>query len=129
MAVTHTTTFRNTVADLVDSTLGAGAQLVFRITGSTADAPTTAVATLTFPTPAFGAASNGVLTRTAGTMEDTNAAGGTIAFATLQTSGGTVVVHCQVAASGQDIDMGGSGLVVSAGATVSISTLTYTAMA
>ena len=74
MAVTHTTTFRNTVADLVDSTLGAGAQLVFRITGSTADAPTTAVATLTFPTPAFGAASNGVITRTAGTMEDTNAA-------------------------------------------------------
>jgi hypothetical protein len=60
---------------------------------------------------------------------DTNATGNAsaVATATLETSGGTVVVHCAVAASGSDINLTG-GLTIGAGDTVSCSSLTYTAM-
>jgi hypothetical protein len=127
MAVTHPVAFRNTVADLVDSTLSTAAKLVFRLTG-TAASPGTAVATLSMSNPAFGAASSGTITASAITS-DTNATGNAsaVATATLETGGGTVVVHCAVAASGSDINMTG-GLTVGAGDTVSCSSLTYTAM-
>ncbi len=127
MSVTHPTAFRNTVADLVDSTIGAGGALVFRTAG-TANSPGTAAATLPLSNPAFGAASVGVITANAITS-DTNATGNAsaVATATLQTSGGTIVVHCAVAASGSDINMTG-GLTIGAGDTVSCSSLTYEAM-
>jgi hypothetical protein len=127
MAVTHPTAFRDTVADLVDSTLSTTAKLKFRLTG-TANAPGTAAATLSFGNPAFGASSSGTIT--AGTItSDTNAAGNAspVATATLETGGGTVVVHCAVAASASDINLTG-GLTIGAGDTVSCSSLTYTAM-
>jgi hypothetical protein len=125
--VTHPTAFRDTVADLVDSTLSTTAKLVFRLTG-TAGSPGTAVATLSMSNPAFGASSSGTITASAITS-DTNATGNAspVATATLETGGGTVVVHCAVAASGSDINMTG-GLTVGAGDTVSCSSLTYTAM-
>ena len=127
MTVTHPEAFRNTVADLVDSTLSTTAKLVFRLTG-TAASPGTAVATLSMANPAFGSASAGVIT--AGTItSDTNATGNAspVATATLETGAGTVIVHCAVAASGSDINLSG-GLTVGAGDTVSCSALTYTAM-
>lgn len=127
MAVTHPTAFRDTVADLVDSTLSTTAKLVFRLTG-TAGAPGTAVATLSFGNPAFGASSSGTITANAITS-DTNATGNAspVATATLETGAGTVIVHCAVAASGSDINLSG-GLTIGAGDTVSCSSLTYTAM-
>lgn len=127
MAVTHPVAFRNTVADLVDSTLSTAAELVFRLSGS-AGSPGTAVATLTMSNPAFGAASSGTITADTIT-EDSNATGNAspVATATLQTGGGTIVVHCAVAASGSDINMTG-GLTIGAGDTVQCSSLTYTAM-
>jgi len=101
---------------------------VFRITGSSLGTPSTAVATLTFATPAFGASSSG--TATAGAItSDTNAAGGTIAFATLQTSADTIVIHCAVSTSGSDINVTSGGLAVTSGDTVSCSSLTYKALA
>lgn len=127
MAVTHPEAFRNTVADLVDSTLSTTAKLVFRLSG-TAASPGTAVATLSMANPAFGSASAGVIT--AGTItSDTNATGNAspVATATLETGAGTVIVHCAVAASGSDINLSG-GLTIGAGDTVSCSALTYTAM-
>ena len=75
---------------------------------------------------AFGASATGTATANAITS-DTNAAGGTVATATLQTSGGTVVIHCAVAASGSDVNMT-NGLAVTAGDTVSCSALTYAAL-
>ena len=127
MAVTHPTAFRDAVADLVDSTLSTTAKLVFRLSG-TAGSPGTAVATLAFGNQAFGASSSGVITANAITS-DTNATGNAspVANATLETGGGTVVVHCAVAASGSDINLTG-GLTIGAGDTVSCSSLTYTAM-
>ena len=128
MAVTHSTAARNAATDAVTALIGASGNLVFRISPSTVAAPGTAVATLPLSATAFGAASSGTATANAITS-DTNATGNAspVAFATLQTSGGTVVIQCAVAASGSDINMT-NGLVVAAGDTVSCSSLTYTAL-
>jgi len=130
MAVTHPTAMRNTIADLVVDSLDVGGpgKLVFRLTG-TAGSPGTAVATLTLSATAFGSASGGTATA-ASITSDTNATGNAspVATATLETAGGTVKVHCAVAASASDINMTG-GLTVGAGDTVSCSSLTYSAPA
>ena len=128
MAVTHPTAFRTTVADLVTSTLSTTAKLKFRLSG-TANAPGTAVATLAMSNPVAPGASSGVITFSS-ISSDTNATGNAspVANATLETGGGTIVVHCAVAASASDINLSG-GLTIGAGDTVSCSSLTYTAMA
>ena len=129
MTVTHSTASKDAATNaVVDQLDGAGSKLVFRITGSSVGAPSAAVATLTFATPAFGASSSG--TATAGAIaSDTNAAGnaGAVAFATLQTSGDVIAIQCSVAASASDINMSG-GLTVAAADTVSCSALTYAAL-
>jgi len=125
MSVTHPTAFRNAVATMVEDNTPGGS-LVFRASPSTAASPGAEIATLTLATPSFGSPTNGTIT--AGTItQDSNATGGTVAFATIDSSGAVTQVHCSVAASGQDIDFSG-GLVVGAGDIVSCSSLTYTAM-
>jgi hypothetical protein len=128
MAVTHSTAARNAATDAVTALIDASGNLVFRISPSTVSAPGTAVATLPLSATAFAAASSGTATANAITS-DTNATGNAspVAFATLQTSVGTVVIQCAVAASGSDINMT-NGLVVAAGDTVSCTSLTYTAL-
>lgn len=127
MAVTHSTAARNAATDAVTALIGASGKLKFRLTG-TVSSPGTAVATLSLSATAFAAASTGTATANAITS-DTSATGNAspVATATLETSGGTVVIHCAVAASGSDINMTG-GLTVGAGDTVSCSSLTYTAL-
>ena len=128
MTLAHSTTSRNNATDaVVDLLDGAGSKLVFRV-GGTLGSPGTAAATLTFSTPAFGASSSG--TATAGAItSDTNATGNASAVskASLETSGGTVHIYCDVAASASDINMS-NGLTIAAGDTVSCSSLTYTAL-
>lgn len=128
MAVTHTTTVRNAIADSIWDTLDSG-KLKLRITGSTADTPSTAACALTLNAAAAAAASGGVATAAAITS-DTNATGNAsaVAFGTLETAGGVVKVHFAVAASGSDFNLSG-GLTINAGDTVSCSSLTYTAPA
>ena len=130
MSVTHTSAVRTSTCDYVTGLLGANSKLAFRLTG-TAAAPGTVVATLAMETSAtpFNAAVTGTATAKA-ISSDTNATGNAspVATATLQTSGGTVIVHCAVAASASDINMT-NGLTVAAGDTVSCSSLTYTALA
>lgn len=127
MAVTHSTAARNAATDAVTALIGTSGKLVFRLSG-TVGSPGTAVATLSLSATAFGASSSGTATANAITA-DTNATGNAspVATATLQTSGGTVVIHCAVAASGSDINMT-NGLTVASGDTVSCSSLTYTAL-
>lgn len=130
MAITHSLATRNLATNaVVDQLDGAASKLVFRITGSTVLSPTTAVATLTFSTPAFGASSAVVDGRAdAGAItSDTNVAGGTVAFATLETAGGVVAIHCAVTEASGEINMT-NGLVVASGDTISCSSLTYTAL-
>jgi hypothetical protein len=127
MAVTHTTAARDAATNAVTALLGTSPRLVFRTSG-TVGSPGTAAATLVMSSTGFAASSGGTATANAITS-DTNAAGNAspVATATIQTSGGTVVIHCQVAASGSDINMT-NGLTVAAGDTVSCSSLTYTAL-
>jgi len=99
MSVTHSTAFRNTVADAHTTALGASPKLKFRLSG-TVGSPGTAAATLTLSATPFGAATSGVATANAITS-DTAATGNAtaVANATLETSGGTVVSHFDVAAT------------------------------
>lgn len=124
MAVTHSVAARNAATDAVTALIGSSGFLKFRPAGS----PNGPVATLALSTTAFGAASNGTATANA-ISSDTNAAGGNdpVAVATIETSGGVIVIQCGVAASGSDVDMS-NGLTVAPGDTVSCSSLTYTAL-
>ena len=127
MAVTHSSAARNAATDAVTALIGASGNLKFRLAGNVG-APGTAVATLPLSATAFGASSSGTATANAITT-DSNATGNAspVAAATLETSAGTVVIHCEVAASGSDINMS-NGLTVAAGDQVSCSSLTYTAL-
>lgn len=128
MAVTHTAAAQNAATDAVTALIGASGNLAFRLTG-TVGSPGTVVCTLALSATAFGASSSGTATANAITT-NTNATPGSaspVATATLQTSGGTVVIHCAVAASGSDINMT-NGLVIASGDTVSCSSLTYKAL-
>jgi hypothetical protein len=123
MAVTHPTTIRSSLADLVVDLIDAGAgagTLEFQTSGNVE------VATLTFSDPAFGAAASGVATASAITS-DSSATGGTIAKAVAKDSNGNTVFSCSVTATGGGGDITLSSVVVSAGQTVSVSSLTYTA--
>lgn len=127
MAVTHSTAARNAATDAVTALIGASGNLCFRLTG-TVGSPGAIAATLALSATAFGASSSGTATANAITT-NTNVAGNAspVATATLQTSGGTVVIHCAVAASGSDINLT-NGLTLASGDTVSCSSLTYTAL-
>lgn len=110
MTVTHSSTARNAATDgVVDLLDPASSKLKFRLTG-TIGSPGTAVATLTFATPAFGASSSGTATANAITS-DTNATGNASAIATasLETTGGTLHIHCDVGAVGSTSITGSSG--------------------
>lgn len=84
-----------------------------------------AVATCTFGATAFGAASNGTATANA-ISDDTNAVGGTIAHAHLRTSvpAELVELSCTVTGGGGDIQL--TSLVIGAGDTVSVTSLSLT---
>jgi hypothetical protein len=129
MAVTHSTAARNAATDAVTALIGASGKLKFRISPSTVASPGTAAATLTFSATAFGASASGTATANAITS-DTSATGNAspVAFATLETSGGTVVIHCAVATASSDINITSGGLTINAGDTVACTALTYVAL-
>jgi hypothetical protein len=123
--VTHPTAVRNGLCDYVVDQLDISTppgKLKFK---TAADA---IVATLTFSNPAFGAASSGTAT-VIGITPDTNAVGGVITKATLDQGGGTTIVNCSVTATGGGGDITLNSTTVSAGQTVSMTTLTYSAPA
>lgn len=125
MAVIHTTATRNALADLIDDRVNAGAgpgTLVFQ---TAADAE---VATLTFSDPAFGAAAAGVITAAA-IASDTSATGGTITKARFFDSNALEVLQCSVTATGGGGDIELNSVIVSAGQSVSVTSLTYAAPA
>jgi hypothetical protein len=124
MAITHGSATRdavcNAVVDRLDLGSGTSAgRLVFQTAGSVA------VATLPLSNPAFGNASSGVATANSITS-DTNAAGGTTTKFELRDRDGAAVILGAVGTSGSDINL--SSVIIGAGDTVSVSSLTYTAM-
>lgn len=124
LAVTHPTAVRTGVADFVVDQIDEGTppgKLVMQTSGAVT------VATLTFATTAFGAASAGVATAAA-IASDTNAVGGTIAKAEIRNAAATAKILCSVTATGGGGDITLSSVTISAGQTVSLTSLTYTAM-
>lgn len=128
MAVTHSLAARNAATNAVTALIGNGGLLAFRISPSTVAAPGTVAATLALSTPAFATATTGTATAN-GITSDTNATGNAspVAFATIQTAVGSVVIHCEVAAAASDINMS-NGLTIATGDTVACTSLTYTAL-
>jgi len=124
MAVTHPTTIRNLVADTVVDSLEDGSTfglLDFRASASTS------VVVLTFDSTAFGAASGG--TATANSITDgTASTAGTVTVAVGLASCSTEVFRCSVTSTGGGGDIELSSNVISSGQTVSITSLTYSAM-
>lgn len=109
MTITHTAAARDAATNAVTALLGASAHLKFRLAG-TVGAPGTIVANLVMSATAFAASSSGTATANAITS-DTNATGNAspVANASLQTSAGTLVIHCDVAASVTPTVSGSSG--------------------
>jgi len=124
MAVTHEVAVRNAMADaavdLLDVGAGANGTLEFHTAGDVE------VATLALSATAFGAAAAGVATASA-ISDDTNATGGTTTKAVFKDQDGNAVINCSVGTSGEDINL--SSNVISAGDTVRVTSLTYTAPA
>ena len=123
MAVTHPTAVRNGVCDFVLNQLNEGTPPGTLVFQTAADVT---VATLTLSNTAFGASAGGTATAAAITS-DTNAAGGTIAKARLRNAAGTDKIICSVTTTGGGGDIEMSNVVVTAGQTVAITSLTYTA--
>ena len=127
MALTHITTVRNALADLVVDLIdvGAGANGDLQI-GTAAFAAI--LATIEFQEPAFGAAVGGTATMAGAPLEDSNATGG----------GSAVVFRCRdeddaevfqgtvgLTASGEDMEL--SSVLINNGDAVRINSFTYTA--
>lgn len=126
MAVTHPLAVRQGICNFVVDQLDEGTPpgtLVFQTSGDVE------VATLTLANPAFGSA-DGSATAAAGTIvADSSATGGTIAKARLKNNAGTDKIICSVTATGGGGDIQLNSIVVSAGQSVSLTSLTYTAPA
>lgn len=119
MAVTHGTATRNKLATqiLTDIDIGTAGSLVFRTSGDVE------VATLAL-SAVSGVVAGAVLTFST-VSDDTNATGGTTTKFTIEDSSSVAVLFGAVAVSGADINL--SSTNVSAGDTVAVTSLTYTA--
>jgi hypothetical protein len=118
MALTLATAMRNAIADAVDTEIGTTATIEFQTSGDVE------VATISLGNPAFGAASSGTITMTGQPLSDTNATGGTMAKFRIKSGGSTEKIAGTVGTSGADINF--TGVAVSAGDTVELTSFTIT---
>lgn len=116
------------VVDLVDAGAAAGKLKIYDGTAP-ADAGTalsgnTLLAELAMSDPAFGAAANGVATANTITDDSSADATGTATFFRVTDSNDVVIFQGEVGTSGSDLNLDSTS--ISAGVTVSVSSLTYT---
>lgn len=116
MAITLENNARNAAADAVCALVDGG--IIEFQTSAGAE-----VATVTFGSPAFGAAVSGTATANA-IAADESTTGGTITQFEAKTSGGVVVFAGTVDTSGADINL--TSLVLAAGERVEVDSFTYT---
>lgn len=121
MSLVHVVAIRNSLADLVVDLIDAGAgagYIEFQTSGDVE------VATCPFGDPAFGAAATGTATANAIT-DDSSATGGTIAKFRIKDSDNTEVFSgtVTVTSGGGDIEL--TSVIIGAGDTVSMTSLTY----
>lgn len=120
---THPTNVRNAMADTVVDLLDVGSTNDPRIVFETSGDAEVATVDMDGGT-AFGAAAAGVATVTS-TVDDTNATGGTMDHVVLSDNDNADVILATIGTSGTDFIV--SSLVVPGGATVQVTSLTYTA--
>ena len=120
MAVVHEAAVRNSIADTVLAAVGNAGYLRFETSG---DAE---VSTHTFPTPS-GTVAGATLTFDCDPdISDTSPAGGTIAQASIYTSGATKILECSAGtATSNDITV--SSVTIATTDTVTLTALTYVA--
>jgi len=128
MAIKIGTSARNAAADAVTAMLDSGGYLEIR-TGAAPGSPGTAatgtlLATLTFTTTAFGAASTGVATAGTITGDASADATGTAGYMRAYTVGAVAVFDGTVGTSGADLNLNSVDIVT--GGTVDITLMTYT---
>lgn len=130
MALTLANATASAKADAATARLDGGSIRLYAgtrpATADTALTDQTLLATLTFGTPAFGAAANGVAIANAITQDGSADATGTAAFARLLTSGGAPVMDAAVSAAGGGGDIELNSTSIQAGAVVSVTSFTYT---
>jgi len=122
MAVTHASAIRNGLGDYVDAQIGSNG-LIKLLTASNEQ-----VALLACSATAFGPAATGMMTASAITS-DTAADGGTVTKGVIMTSASATVVRFTVTNTAGTGDLKLNSVNISAGQTVSITSLTYTAPA
>lgn len=118
MAIVYSDTARNALANALAALFNSGS-IQFQTSGDVE------VATCAFSATAFGSAASGVVTANA-ISDDTDAAGGTIAKASFRNSGATEILTCSVTVTGGGGDITGASVVIAAGETVSVDSLTLT---
>lgn len=124
MAITHVTSIRNGLANLVVDAIDLGSgdasgDIVIMTSGDVE------VATLTFSDPAFGGAATGTATANA-ISDDTNATGGTAALFSVRDKANAEIFRGTVTATGGGGDMQLSSVSIGASDTVQINSFTYT---
>lgn len=119
MAVTHGASTRSNLATQVldDIDIGTAGSLIFR-TAAAAEVATLILSTIS------GVVAGAVLTFNA-VNDDANATGGTTTNFTIENSSSVMILAGSVALTGGDINL--SSTNISAGDTVSVTSLTYTA--
>lgn len=115
------TATRNAIADAIDAHINTGSGTAHMLLETSADVE---VARFDFQNPAFGNAASGVITLAGVPIEDTSAAGGTVAQGSIYNRNGDKVSESVAATSGQEITV--SSTTVGVGETVSLTALTIT---
>ena len=122
MALTLATPMRDAIADAVDAKINGGGGAGYLQFQTSADAE---VATITFETTAFGAASTGVITMASAPKSDATAIAGTMAKFRIYDFADVELILGVVGTTGEDINFSG-GLTVGDGDTVELTSFTIT---
>jgi hypothetical protein len=129
MAIVHPPSVRDTVCNaVVDSIDTGGAGTLEFLTNAS---PGVEVATITFQATAFGASSGGTATMNTPTTDDTNAAGGTAAQFIIKNGSAAKAGFAGSVTATTDSPQGDitlSSVSIGAGDTVSLTSLSYSAM-
>lgn len=124
MAVTYSTTLKNTRMDAVTTAIGTSGKLV--IGTASLSGATGVLATITLSSSAFGASSSGVITLAGVPLSVAIAAAGTAAKAELRTSADVVIVSgLTVGTSATDVIVGNTNFQTGTNVNVTAGTITH----
>lgn len=127
MALTHVTTIRNALADLVVDAIDAGTADAAGDLQFATSAFAIILATLAFANPAFGAAASGVATASAIATDGAAAGGGSAVIFRIRDRDNVEVLRGSVTATGGGGDIQLSSILIALNDTVAVTAMTYAA--